>query len=308
MGIEDYQSNDPNRPVSAVRNFYAGVLLLAKAALVNAVPDADLNDVLAASYKPVPDGVGGVEYVAESKVTIDFNNIHKRFKDFGLNISRPALDELNRIRNELEHKYSDRPKEALRAAISAAFPVVIELFHHLDKSPGAYLGAAWEAMLQTHELFEAEKMTAATSFKKISWYSSTISEKGMLCPECAFPLLKQIDSENETQEDIELECRYCNSEPKIDAAIVYSLESHLEIDSYVRVKDGGEDGPIFFCVECNNEAYVDFEECCAVCGYGYGDQTCDSCGSSISLSDLSEGLDNGLCGYCNYRWEKVRNE
>lgn len=41
MGVEDYRQQDGDRDVSAVRNFYAGVLLLAKEALVRKAPDAD---------------------------------------------------------------------------------------------------------------------------------------------------------------------------------------------------------------------------------------------------------------------------
>ena len=33
MGVEDFRQQDPDRDISAVRNFYAGVLLLAKEAL-----------------------------------------------------------------------------------------------------------------------------------------------------------------------------------------------------------------------------------------------------------------------------------
>ena len=41
LGVEDYQSNDAKRAVSAVRNFYAGVLLLAKEVLIRAAPESD---------------------------------------------------------------------------------------------------------------------------------------------------------------------------------------------------------------------------------------------------------------------------
>lgn len=41
LGVEDYQDNDPKRALSAVRNFYAGVLLLAKEALVRAAPGGE---------------------------------------------------------------------------------------------------------------------------------------------------------------------------------------------------------------------------------------------------------------------------
>lgn len=48
LGISDYQANDPKRALSAVRNFYAGALLLAKEVLVRAAPNADPKEVLSA--------------------------------------------------------------------------------------------------------------------------------------------------------------------------------------------------------------------------------------------------------------------
>ncbi|KQT07009.1 hypothetical protein ASG50_00830 [Rhizobium sp. Leaf386] len=52
LGVEDYQQNDPRRAISAVRNFYAGVLLLAKETLVRSAPDADLSDLIGGSISP----------------------------------------------------------------------------------------------------------------------------------------------------------------------------------------------------------------------------------------------------------------
>jgi hypothetical protein len=46
IGIEDYEHNDPKRALSAVRNFYAGTLLLAKEVLVRKAPKASVKDVL----------------------------------------------------------------------------------------------------------------------------------------------------------------------------------------------------------------------------------------------------------------------
>jgi hypothetical protein len=48
LGIEDYQANDPKRAISAVRNFYAGALLLAKEVLARAAPDANPDNILGA--------------------------------------------------------------------------------------------------------------------------------------------------------------------------------------------------------------------------------------------------------------------
>ena len=116
LGVEDYQANDPKRALSAVRNFYAGTLLLAKAVQVNKVPKADPKDVLAARLKPVPEGSGGISFDADHK-TIDFSDIGQRFRDFGISIDQTALIDLNRIRNDIEHLYSDvLPNQVLRGA------------------------------------------------------------------------------------------------------------------------------------------------------------------------------------------------
>ena len=90
LGIEDYQANDPKRALSAVRNFYAGTLLLAKEVLVRTAPKANAADILGAKYKPVSDGSGGVEYEAVAHTTIDFTQVGERFKDFGLRIDNGA--------------------------------------------------------------------------------------------------------------------------------------------------------------------------------------------------------------------------
>jgi hypothetical protein len=60
LGILDFQSNDPRRPLSAARNYYAGLLLLAKQCLLEAAPNADPMEVIGARFKPVSDKTGGV--------------------------------------------------------------------------------------------------------------------------------------------------------------------------------------------------------------------------------------------------------
>lgn len=83
MGVEDFRQQDHDRDVSAVRNFYAGVLLLAKEALVRAAPHADPELVIGAKLKPVPDGNGGIEMEQVGHTTVDFQQIGERarFRD-----------------------------------------------------------------------------------------------------------------------------------------------------------------------------------------------------------------------------------
>src|ERR1700730_4012833 len=115
LGIEDYEHNDPKRALSAVRNFYAGTLLLAKEVLVRAAPKANAKDVLGKQYKPVPDGQGGIDFAPGNR-TIDFNEMGESFDAFKLKIDRAALYELNRIRTDMEHVYTQANRDTVREA------------------------------------------------------------------------------------------------------------------------------------------------------------------------------------------------
>ena len=91
MGVEDFQQQDHDRDISAVRNFYAGVLLLAKEALVRAAPEADPNVVIGAKLKPIPDGQGGIEMEQVGHTTVDFQQTGDRARVFGIAIDHNAL-------------------------------------------------------------------------------------------------------------------------------------------------------------------------------------------------------------------------
>ncbi|WP_206362365.1 zinc ribbon domain-containing protein [Sinorhizobium americanum] len=308
LGVEDYQANDPRRAISAVRNFYAGVLLLAKEALVRAVPGADLSDLIGAKYKPVPDGQGGIDFVQDGTATIDFVTIGRRFKDFGLSIDQKALEELNRIRNDVEHLFTQKPGEAVREAIANAFPVVVQLFEHMHEAPGDHLGEAWPVMLAAKALYERELKNCRDSLSKVDWISGTIAEKGLICPECESKLVRQLDPDNTQQANMDLSCRACGDEPEVEATIEASLGDALKGEVYFRIKDAGEDGPQYHCTECGNDTYVDFEGACAVCGHEYEEEACYRCGTSIPLHEIIYGEHSGLCDYCGHVYDKLMRE
>ena len=134
LGVEDFSANDSRRTLSAVRNFYAGALLLAKEALVRAAPNADPDEIIGAKYKPVPNGTGGVEHVQDGPQTVDFQSIAIRFRDFGIRANPRRLEKLNRIRNDIEHRYTVQAQDNIREAIATAFPLVSELFAQIGKA------------------------------------------------------------------------------------------------------------------------------------------------------------------------------
>lgn len=298
MGIEDYALDRPERSLSAVRNFYAGVLLLAKEALVRRAPLADPDAVIGARYKPIPDGLGGITYVPDSRTTIDFTTLGKRFKDFGLEIDRAALTELSDIRNQVEHRFTNKPSQVVREIIAKAFPVTAQLFRLAGEDPRVQLGEAWTSMLEARALYEQELERCRKTLEAVEWRSATVAEAHLRCDDCGSDLIAQSDPLNTDQANMALLCQACGAAPTVDVVILESVERALEADAYIRMKDTGESGPVFECPACGEEAYIDFEDGCALCGEAVQWENCMVCHSRIPLEDALAGFDEGVCSYC----------
>jgi DNA-directed RNA polymerase subunit RPC12/RpoP len=309
MGVEDFQQKNPDRDISAVRNFYAGVLLLAKEALIRSAPDADPALVIGAKLKPVPNDEGGIEMKQVGHATIDFQQISDRAKDFGVQIDHKALKALNTIRNDMEHHYTDEPATAIRAAVSKGFPIVASLFRQMDVIPIEVLGDAWAAMLEAKELYDEELREARATLEKVTWYSPNLHGASLQCIKCTSELVEQADPENEIQENIELRCRTCGDTPQTGDMIEHVIDKIYGGDAYIRAKDGGGDGPIYTCPACDRHSLVEDEDGCANCGEVLDYQAeCARCGEEIPIQDYLDGLDGGLCSYCAWRADKVMRD
>jgi transcription elongation factor Elf1 len=302
LGVENYQANDPRRALSSVRNFYAGVLLLAKEVLVRQVPDAAPEDMLGARYKPMPDGQGGLQFVAASQQTIDFSNIGSRFKDFGLRIDNMALKDLSRIRTDIEHYYTNESRETVREAIAKAFPMVVDLFHLAEEVPHEVLGDAWQTMLEVRAVYEKELENCRASFGNINWPPNVMAETAFNCPECQSDLVAQINTDNTDYTSADVECRSCGARISADKAVEHALQVRFDVDNYVAAKDGDE-GPLQTCPECGLDTYVLSEEetGCTWCGLVLDE--CGRCSTSLTPSNVS--FDNStFCCYCDHLMSK----
>lgn len=307
IGIEDYSANDPRRTLSAVRNFYAGALLLAKEVLSQMAPKADPDEILGAKYKPVPDGKGGVEFVQDGSATIDFQTIGKRFKDFGIKADPKRLEHLNKIRNDIEHRYTTQTDATIREAIATAFPLISDLFREIGESPVERLGDAWQKMLEVTHFYEAELKLSRETLRNIRWRSGSMSPKHLECGQCGSALVAQADPQETDQDNIGLVCKACGAEQDTGDAIEAALGEALRGEAYLRVKDEGRDGPIYTCAECLQDTFIDFEDQCANCGFTpEGESECSICGEGIELELRMQGED--LCSYCSYKMDKIRDE
>lgn len=305
MGIQDYGLSDEHRHISAVRNFYAGILLLAKEVLIRRFPNENPDNLLAANMKPILGVNGTLDMVPASQKTIDFETIGRRFKDLGLSIDHASLRKLNGIRNDVEHKFSTMNRNSIVEAISEGFPVTGQLFRLIGENPATVLGDEWQVMLQARALYDAELAECTKTVSSIVWRSSTLETSKLVCSDCESNLIEQADPDNIEQGEAELSCRACGAQLETDEVIEKTVGEALATESYTRYKDAGEDGPIYPCPECDRATYVDFEDGCANCGHSIDNSgECAICGESFPLADLLIDPDMTLCSYHQYVMDK----
>lgn len=300
LGLEDYQAEDPARTLSAVRNFYSGLLLLAKEVLVRAVPEADEEIVLAANYRPHPDGSGGIKFVPRKKNTIDLDSIGARFKDFGLSINHKALKELSQIRNNVEHRFPDKKHDLMKAVIAKAFPVAYSLFRQAGEDPRAVLEDTWTTMLKVNAVYEQDLKECCSTFDNIDWPSDIWNSVTHFCPECRSDLVAQSNVKNKSHQDIDAECRLCGLTINAEELLVNSIAIHVEN------QDGG---PPKTCPECGLSTYLagnDYEDeiGCVWCECKLG--RCDLCDEKLTPDDVGDRTD--LCSYCDHKFAMLAKE
>ncbi|HEY9213700.1 MAG TPA: hypothetical protein VIQ29_12750 [Ancylobacter sp.] len=304
LGIEDFQSNDERRPVSALRNFYAGVLLLGKQCLLNAAPDdLDPMKVLGFRFTPALDDDDEIIYEPKGQQTIDLNDLQGRFRSFKLKWPDGDIGKLQRHRNDIEHYHSTAPKEVIREAIVGCFPLVEGFFSILGKSPKEYLGDAWDVMLEERAFFKMLQAECLETFEQLPWWEHIDRPQHIQCPECRTSLIYQQDASNRTPENIKARCKSCGEELSAEQAVEIIVNSTFRVDEYSRAKDGIEDG-IHDCPECFNNTYVDSGEIaeCFFCGYKIeGD--CARCGAGLTISTMSVN-NSSLCDYCDHMSSK----
>jgi hypothetical protein len=281
LGIDDYVSNDPDRAISAVRNYLAGVLLLAKEVLVTAAGADDPMDVLAKGYKPQPNHDGSVSYVPAGSATVDFSTLAARFRDFDLSIDSKTLDKLNIIRNQVEHFHSPLSNEALREAIATSFPVVVELIGHLGAAPAVLLPETWPIMLRAKDLYAAELEACRRSFDGVRWEHELLADAPIPCIDCASELVAQTDPDNQDPISMQCVCRACGAAFDGERAIESALAHLFDWQSYIASTDGG-DQPVLICHECARETYVAAEGIsqCVACGAALDE--CGVCSTGLT--------------------------
>lgn len=138
LGIEDYQSPDKLRALSALRNISAGILLLLKEKLVRLSPD----ETLIKKEFHLVWGDGQASWTAKGDRTIDYYGIKERFKLVGFDFDFRDMDEIVKQRNRIEHYIADIPAKTLRGTLSNAVSVISRFCReHLGVEAATIFGA-----------------------------------------------------------------------------------------------------------------------------------------------------------------------
>lgn len=307
LGIEDFEDGTDERMLSAARNYYAGLLLLAKECLVSAAPEADAMDIIGAKFKPIPNGEGGVEHVVMGYATIDLAQLQQRFKDFGLPWPDVNINKLQQFRNNLEHYHLKEPVSALGEAIASSFPMLVDFFKILGEDPQTHLVGVWDTIIAERATFEKVRTECLISWEGVDWPAPVKHLDKMLCPECKSSLVGQADAKNEDHTTIDGKCFQCGEEIDREKLKEMVAQASYEIDAYLMAKDG-LNSAIASCPECGVKAYVETGEfsVCLSCGESVAGE-CSRCSTSIDVHEYSPDHPE-LCSYCAHMWEKVMRE
>lgn len=299
IGVEDCNSEDERRYLSAVRNIYAGVLLLFKYKLAKLSPDGSDLVLLKTDIRPRITSAG-LEFVGYGRRTIDHREIENRIKALGHdNIDWKKLEKLQKIRNNLEHFYVSEPIKSINEAIANALHVITGFSKtYLNKSPADLLGQeCWEAMLQNQQLYEKQLQECRDTLNKVNWPHQEIRDAipAMHCDQCGSELVEAQGEKAPT-----FSCRACQADLEYDDVVTNALHESLEIN--LRAFRHGEQDRFVDCPECGNETYYIPKGICFICDFSTQGKECAICGVPLSLENVYDGVD--ICDYHTHLMQK----
>ena len=298
IGIEDYQSDDLRRALSAVRNISSGVLLLFKEKLRRLSPLESDEILIKQKIKPMKSD-NGVDFVGSGTKTIGVQQIKERFGGLGIDIEWwGRVEKITQVRNDIEHYCTNKSAGRLKELITDSFVIISSfLDSELNLTPIEALGEdTWEVLLSTAEVYEQEKSDCQSQMSEVDWKTDSLSLaiKELRCPSCHSELVKPVDKNTDDILWPVCFCSSCGKEFYLNESLIEDVISEYYFsDMYFSLTDGG-DPPYTHCHECGNETFIYEEDVCVVCLSGRNHKECLICGAGLDTSEQDFG---GLCGY-----------
>jgi hypothetical protein len=250
VGVEDYLMEDDRRYLSAVRNICAGILLLYKEKLKRLSPqqEGDNEVLIKQSIKPIRGDQGNILFVGDTEKTVDVHTIEKRFKDLKIKYDWNRFQDLNKLRNKIEHYYPDKSPSAVREVIVKSFFIIQDFIsRYLEEEPFNLLGEeCWETLLKTEEVYKAQEENCRQSWEKLGFKSSVLEHivENIRCPVCHSNLIKAQDKSNIFPS---LSCSSCSNSFEVNDVVEDNCSSY----------DDAEDEDSFAdCSDCSSLSSV----------------------------------------------------
>lgn len=307
-GMEDFHAEDPRRVLSAIRNLYAGILLLFKCKLQELSPEDSKEALLKTMVVPVIDNATGkATWIGKGKKTVEVRDIIERLESLGVDgVEWKRLENLQNIRNDIEHYYSQLPEQRMREAIANALHLIIEFCQpHLGDEPAEILGLeCWEHMLGVATIYDEELKACRENLSSVNWCFSEVADsiEEMRCPHCDSQLVKSVDSSAQA-DALEFICSSCRETSSYSSVVGPAVADRLTLSWRDQVR-GGE-SEISTCPECEQDAFLIHHGRCAACFHELDYSNCKFCEEPLSLDEQHF---DGLCSYCNHKWEKAMAE
>jgi hypothetical protein len=276
VGVEDYEQGSAARLASAVRNLYAGVLLLLKEKLRRLSPPGT-NDALIyqrIEFRRARDGIISIH--GRGTKTVDFQEIVDRYTQLGLTLDKTTLERLQKIRNHVEHHSVPEGGDEIREAVAATFAIVRDVVEdHLEDVPATLLGEeTWNAMLEEADLFEEQLDRCVASLKRMRQVPLPVQPilDEPECPRCSSALIEALDEEYNL--DTRFKCLACGTSISTKDLVLPRLSSLHGGSSYDAIVDGDEP-PLTSCDACHERSYDTKDDVCLLCladwneGYAY---------------------------------------
>jgi len=297
IGIEDFQSSDSRRVLSAIRNVTAGILLLFKEKLRELSPVGSDEVLIKQRMQPEFDANGNVVFKGDGKKTVDVQQIKERFTSLNISTDWKRFEKVVGIRNNIEHYCTMESADRLKELLSDSF-IIIRNFvtNQLGYEPIDLLGEpTWGVLLDVAEVYQRELEECREVTNTIDWDSNAMSDMAghLRCTECHSALVKPIHLPNESIYEMEFSCSSCGQVSAISEMAEDALDEAFGYEMYSAVKDGGG-SPIGTCPDCCKETFIIEEDLCAACGASLLYDECTICGDSLGPDDQEF---DGLCGY-----------
>ncbi|MFN8468815.1 MAG: N-6 DNA methylase [Caldilineaceae bacterium] len=231
IGIEDSQSEDPRRMLSAVRNLYAGILLLFKEKLLRLSPKGSNEVLIKKRVIPMMRGKGNVSFQGFRNETVDWNEIVERFR--GLNMEKSLgvvsrnnlgpVDQIRQIRNNIEHYYEISSRETMVEVVQSTFVVIRDFIKsELKADPEQLLGPeCWRALVLNSEVFGLERKDCLAMLNELPWPSTDLRSlvDKVHCSSCQSLLVSPDEAKSRPIETRYFTCRVCKQEMTFDQLV-----------------------------------------------------------------------------------------